>query len=412
MTALPAEVDVLIVGGGPAGLSAATVLAPHLRVLVLDREAMAGGIPRHCGHPPFGMREFGRVLRGPDYAAALVARARAAGVQIACGVDVTALHPGPAVSVTSDAGPARIAARRVLLATGVREGSRVERMIGGEKPGGILPTGALQGMVHLEGRRPFLRPVILGTELVAFSAIMTCAHAGIRPVAMIEEGPRATARWPAALYPRLRGIALHLGTRVLAIEGRERVESVLIDGPAGQQRIAADGVILSGRFRPEATLLVTGHLARDRATGGPAIDSAGRCSDPDFHAAGNLLRPVETAGWCWDEGRRVAGAILADLRGAPPPAPESPSRSAPLPVTLGPGPLSWVVPQAVVLGAGAFGHLQLRVERPARGRLVLRAGGAVIAGRRIASRPERRILLPLPPDLPAGGGLSVTLEEG
>ena len=72
---LPDHVDVLIVGAGPAGLAAATVLAADHRVLVLDREASAGGIPRHCGHYPFGLREFRRLMKGPDYAAALVARA-------------------------------------------------------------------------------------------------------------------------------------------------------------------------------------------------------------------------------------------------------------------------------------------------------------------------------------------------
>jgi flavin-dependent dehydrogenase len=78
-----AEAEVIVIGGGPAGLGAATELARTGRhVLVLEREAEAGGIPRHCGHYPFGMREFHRVLRGPDYAAQLVKTARAAGVTI------------------------------------------------------------------------------------------------------------------------------------------------------------------------------------------------------------------------------------------------------------------------------------------------------------------------------------------
>ena len=88
--------DVVIVGAGPAGLAAAAELrrlgVP--RVVVLEREAAAGGIPRHCGHYPFGMREFHRVLRGPDYAARLVALATAAGVEIRTRTSVTALHPG------------------------------------------------------------------------------------------------------------------------------------------------------------------------------------------------------------------------------------------------------------------------------------------------------------------------------
>ena len=74
---LPQETDILVIGAGPAGLAAATILAKTARVLVVDREATAGGIPRHCGHYPFGMREFHRLMKGPDYARALVERADA-----------------------------------------------------------------------------------------------------------------------------------------------------------------------------------------------------------------------------------------------------------------------------------------------------------------------------------------------
>lgn len=400
---LPAETDVLIVGAGPAGLAAATVLAQTARVTVLDREASAGGIPRHCGHYPFGLREFRRLMKGPDYARALVARALAAGVNIVTGVNVVGLLAGPRLIVTSDSGVQPISAKRVLLATGVRESSRAQRLIGGEKPGGIISTGALQGMVYLEGRRPFRRPVILGTELVSFSAIMTCSHAGIRPLAMIEPNAWVTARWPAALFPKLRGIALHLSTNIKAIEGRERVERVVLDGPDGESSIDADGVIVSGRFRPEATLLMDSHIERDAATGGPVIDAYGRCSDANYFAAGNLLRPVETAGWSWAEGRAVGEAIKADLAGKLPAM--QPNR-----ISLSGDALQWALPQYIqpANADAAFQSLQLRVNRPVSGRLSLRVDGVEVAGRRIDTRPERRISLPLPA---APGRVEIVLED-
>ena len=394
---LPQHTDIVVVGGGPAGLAAATALAPRHRVLLLEREAEAGGIPRHCGHYPYGLREFRRLMKGPAYARALVARAVAAGVTIATGVSVTALHDGPRISVTSDAGLQEITAKAVLLATGVRETSRATRLIGGEKPAGVLSTGALQGLVYLQGLRPFHNPVILGTELVAFSAIMTLAHAGIRPAAMIEPQSRATARWPAALYPRLKGIPLHLDTRILSIEGRERVEAVVLQGSEGPWRLPCDGVITTGRFRPEATLLPP--ATRDPATGGPLIDSRGALKMQGYFAAGNLLRPAETAGFSWAEGRAVAAAIDACLSGDTPPAAR--------PVRLHHPALAWVVPQ-VVTTTNAHHVLQLQVNRPVAGRLSLRVGGVELASKTVNTRPVRRIHLPIPQ---GHGPIDIHLEE-
>jgi len=399
---LPGEIDVIVIGSGPAGLGAATELASVARVLVLDRETEAGGIPRHCGHFPFGLREFHRLMRGPDYARALVARAEASGVRIATGVNVVKLHPGPRVTVTSDQGPHEIGAKLVLIATGVRETSRAQRLIGGEKPAGVLSTGALQGLVYLEGKRPFRRPIILGTELVSFSAIMTCLHAGIRPVAMIEPGPRITARRPAIVYPWLKRVPVHLSTNIRRIEGREHVERVVLAGPEGESTLAADGVIVTGRFRPEATLLEGSHLERDPATGGPVIDNFGRCSDPSYFAAGNVLRPVETAGWSWAEGVAIGKTMRAGLQGKLPDI-------ARHHVTTTGDAIGWVLPQTVRAPENAaFDRFQMRVNRPVRGRLSLRVAGSEYASRSIVSRPERRITLPLPP---ADGPVEILLEE-
>ena len=191
----PSHCDVAIVGAGPAGLAAATRLRQRGvgSVVLIDREPEAGGIPRHCGHYPFGMREFSRLLRGPDYARRLAERAFKAGAAFLPATTVVRIAPGPQLTLSSAQGTTTLTADRVLLATGVRETSRAARLIGGARLAGVLSTGALQSMVYLKGLTPFHRPVILGTELVSFSAIMTCRHAGIRPAAMVEEAPRITA---------------------------------------------------------------------------------------------------------------------------------------------------------------------------------------------------------------------------
>lgn len=400
------DVEVLVVGSGPAGLAAATELAHRgRRVAVLEREAEAGGIPRHCGHYPFGMREFHRLLRGPDYAARLLAGAVAAGVTIRTRTTATALLPGGRVEITDDNGPTILSARAVLLATGVRETSRASRLIGGEKPGGILSTGALQGIVYLNHQRPFQRPVIVGSELVSFSALLTCRHAGISPLAMIEVGARITARSPVILLARLMGVPVRLQTEITAIHGRTRVEGVTLATPVGQKDLSADGVIVTGGFRPDAALLRGSHLEVDPASGGPVIDRWGRLSDPAYFAAGNLLRGVETAGWCWSEGQRTANAILAALAGElPEPGGTRLALSHPA--------LSLAVPQVIGDGGKASPHnrLQVRLAAPAKGRLCLARDGRTIASARLDSLAERRLSLPLPA-YPGPGTLSLTIED-
>lgn len=404
-TTLP--IDVAVIGGGPSGLAAACALkaAGVERVVVFEREAQAGGIPRHCGHPPFGMREFRRILTGPEYAARLVAQALAAGVEIRTLATVAKVHPGGTLTVTSPAGMREITARRVIYATGVRETPRAARLISGARVHGVMNTGALQSMVYLKRRRPFARPVIVGTELVAFSALMTCRHAGIRPVAMIEAGPRATARWPSGLYPRLRGVPLRVGTLLREITGTGAVEGIVVTGPDGkEQRIECDGVVLTGRFTPEAALALRGHLEVDTATGGPRVDQWGRCSDPAYFATGNLLRPVETAGRCWAEGRLTGRWVARDLAG------QLPGTSKTMHVSLRDPRLKYAMPHRISDAGSPDGmsEIQMRVTEPVSGILVASTQTGPVWRRALTSQPERRVVVPIAQIVANAGGKNVS----
>jgi NADPH-dependent 2,4-dienoyl-CoA reductase/sulfur reductase-like enzyme len=386
--------DVAVIGGGPAGLSAATTLKQRgvARVAVLEREPEAGGIPRHCGHPPFGMREFGRIHNGPRYAKKLVSRAQNAGVELRLRTTVVEARPDGQLLITSDRGLEEISAERVVIATGVRETPRSARLISGTRPLGVVNTGALQSMIYLRNQRPFDRPVILGTELVSFSAILTCRKAGIRPVAMLDEVGQVIARWPSALFPRLVGIPLHLGTRLVRIEGDKRVTGAVVVDSAGRERtIDCDGVLLTGRFTPEAALARNGHLSVDLASGGPVVDQFGRCSDPVYFATGNLLRPVETAGWSWNEGRQTGCWVANDLAG------ELPRHQSELQISITGPAIKFSMPQRIALPLAAAGmeDLQLRFSRVATGELVALNGKGIIWRRKLSVRPERRVLVPL-----------------
>ncbi len=384
--------DVAVIGGGPAGLAAATRLKGlGVRdVLVLEREAEAGGIPRHCGHSPFGMREFARVFSGPRYARKLVERAMLAGAEIWTGASVRKIEAKGRILVVCDRGPVQVVANRVIYATGVREESRAARLVSGQRPSGVLNTGALQSMIHEYRMRPFERPVIVGSELIAFSALLTCFGAGMRPVGMLEENSRITARFPAAFLPALRGVPLHLETRLHGILGDRQVRGVRVAGPRGVQRdIPCDGVVLTGRFRPESSLCQASHLLWDERTLGPVVDQFGRCSDPVYFAAGNVLRPVETAGWSWSEGKRIGEMVALDLSDRLPPFRRF------VEVCVEKGPLHYVMPQRFnVAGPAAPEALkfQLRVNRPVRGTLFVRTGGQETDLGRISGRPQRRII--------------------
>ncbi len=384
----------IVIGAGPAGLAAATELKRlGVRdVAVFEREPEAGGIPRHCGHPPFGMREFTRIMTGPDYARRMVEAASRAGVALHTSTSVVEAQPDGKLLVTTGHGLAEKTARRIIIATGVRETPRSPRLISGTRPLGIVNTGALQSMIYLKNKVPFKRPVIIGTELVSFSAIMTCRHAKIRPVAMIEETGQVTARWPSSLFPRLTGIPLHLNTRLIGIEGGKRVRAILLEDDAGRtHRIDCDGVIVTGKFTPESALARCGHLAVDSASKGPQVDQYGRCSDPAYYATGNLLRPVETAGWSWNEGRQTGRWVADDLAG------KLPGHNPELHFSISNPLIKFVMPQKISLPHTSSGmrHLQLRFTRAARGELVALFGGEVIWRKRMNVRPERRYLVPL-----------------
>ena len=405
--------DVAVVGGGPSGLALATELKRRGvgGVVVLERDREAGGVPRHCGHYPFGVHEFHRLLKGPDYARRHVATAKAAKVDIRTGVTVTALKEGGRLCLTSNDGVSELQPRRVALCTGARESSRAQRFIGGPRQQGVITTGALQAFVYLEGLMPFRRPVILGTEIVSFSSLLTCRHAGIRPAAMIEEQRRITFRTFARALPAFLGVPVILGASIRRILGQDRVEGVEIADAEGKARvIEADGVICSGRFRPESALLRSGHLAVDPATGGPIVDQYGRASDPVYFCAGNLLRPIETHNWCAREGRESAQRIADDLA-------SDGSASVPKTTTIRAAheAIRYVLPQRLSAGevSGAMEHLQIRLARPARGKLSALVQGEEIWSMPVDSLPERRLLAPLSALLPHRGvaTIEITLKK-
>lgn len=346
------HVPVLVIGGGPSGLAAATSIASTHKVLVIEREARAGGIPRHCDHTGFGIRDLHRVLRGPAYAEAWRARAVRAGVEIVERTMVTNWVGQRSVAVTSPSGRYEISADAVVLATGARERPRPARLIPGDRAQGVMTTGQLQQHVHLHRRAVGKRAVVVGGELVSWSAVLTLREAGCHTVAMVTPYRKAESYSLFRLAGRtaLR-IPIRTRSRVAEIRGRGRVGEVVLEHlDTGQREVVeCDTVVMTGDWVPDHELARSGGLEIDPATLGPIVDTALRTSEPGVFAVGNLLHPVDTADIAALDGVHVTAAIcrwLASIQhaGAEIAASTEPSPGVAVKVTP---PLRWVVPQKI-----------------------------------------------------------------
>ncbi|HVM96701.1 MAG TPA: FAD-dependent oxidoreductase [Candidatus Acidoferrales bacterium] len=359
----PDDVDVLVVGGGPAGLAAAIELRRLgvARVIVADREPDVGGIPRHSVHTGFGWRDLRRVLSGPAYAARYVQMAGDAGVELRASTTVTGWQDANSVALTSPDGCYRLNARAVILATGCRERPRAARMVPGDRPAGIFTTGSLQQMVYLQHQSVGRTAVVVGAEHVSYSALLTLAHGATRTVAMITEHARHQTYLPFKLASATRlSVPLLTSTRVLSIRGKQRVEAVeLSDENTGRRfELPCDTVVFTGDWIADHELARRGCIAIDRGTTGPSVDAALRTSRRGVFAAGNLLHGAETADVAALSGRHAAASVQRFLTTGEWPAGPG------VPIVCMP-PLRWISPNVVSVGtrpAPPHGAFLLRVN--------------------------------------------------
>ena len=313
------KVAVAIVGGGPAGLTAAATLAPATggEVLVIERETQTGGIPCYSDHLGYGIRDLRRFISGPAYARRLSERARDTGAVLTTNAMVTGWAGPHRLEVTSPEGCQIVEADAVVLATGARERPRAARLIPGDRPDGIFTTGALQQMVHRHHRPVGARALIVGAELVSWSAVLTLREAGCSTVAMTTRYPHSEAyaalRIPGKL---LLGGPVLSRTRLVSITGRDRVEAAVVEHLDTRSRttIDCDTVVFTGDWIPDHELARSGDLQMDPATRGPVVDAGLRTSRPGVFAVGNLLHPVDTADGAALDGRHVATAVRSWLQ--------------------------------------------------------------------------------------------------
>lgn len=386
------KTDVLIIGGGPAGLAAAIELRRRgvPGVLVVDREREAGGVPRHSAHTGFGLRDLHRVMGGPAYARHYQRAASRVGAVIRTQTTLTdwaggwpgrSGGSGPVeATLTSPAGIETVQARAVLLATGCRERPRTARLVPGSRPAGVLTTGELQQRVYLHGQRLTGRAVIVGAEHVSFSAMLTLAHAGANVVALITEQQRhqslAAFRLGARLVWR---VPVWTESTVIEILGSEQVTAVrLRDQRTGaDRRVPCEYVVFSADWIPDHEQARLAGAVMDRGSRGPVVDTTLRTSLPGLFAAGNLVHAAETADVAALSGRHAAAQIAQFLSD---PAGATADPGATVPITVGP-PLRWISPSAI----------RVPGPLPPRGRFVLRSS-AYLPASQLQVRQNGRLL--------------------
>src|SRR5580704_16153339 len=409
------SVDVVVVGAGPAGLSAAVELRRLGvgSVLVADRETEAGGVPRHCFHTGFGVRDLRRVMTGPAYARALAGLAEAAEAELRLGTTVTGLDAvegdmGGTVTLTSARGVETVRAAAVLLATGCRERPRAARLIPGDRPAGVMTTGELQQRVYLGHERLAGRALVVGAEHVSFSAAVTLAHAGARVVALVTEYERqqsyAAFRLGAALRWR---VPVWTGSAIGLVTGRGRLAGVEVaDVRTGAARfVPCEVVVFTGDWIPDHELARRAGLAMDPGTRGPVVDTRLETSAPGVFASGNLVHAAETADIAALSGRHAARHIAAALGAGGPDAagpgaarPDAGTGAGRVPIRVEP-PLRWISPNAIASAASLvpppLGRFLLRSQEFRRlARLEVRQDGRLLARSRVTRLvPERPVHL-------------------
>lgn len=372
--------QVIIIGAGPSGIGVATAL--HEKgiddIIILDREKTAGGVPRHCQHPTFGIQTYHRLMKGSTYVKKILSKIP--NVEIATQVDVCKIKPHGEIDCITPGGLKTITANYVVLATGVRETPRHPRLITGLRPAGIMTTGALQQFVYLKKLLPCKKPIIVGTELVSFSALWTLKQQQVKAVAMIEENNRTTAYRVSPLFAKIMGTPIYYKTHISDIEGLDRVEGITIKDEYGNtQHIECDSVIFTGQFTGEYTLIRDSHLAYNPRTGCPITNSFSQCSDPSYFSVGNMMHPADMGDQCYQEGLKIGCNILGTSQ-----------TEMNIPISFD---NSIAIGYPTALSPNYPTTINIRVKHQIQGIITVSQGNHILLSKKKKMLPARRILL-------------------
>ena len=293
--------DLVIIGGGPAGLAAAVAAYDEgcRDILILERDSVLGGILNQCIHNGFGLHAFKEELTGPEYAARYVAMVAARSIDVKLDTMVIDVSRDRVVTTINERdGLVRIEAKAVVLAMGCRERPRGALNIPGSRPAGIFSAGTAQRFVNIEGYMPGRTVVILGSGDIGLIMARRLTLEGAK-VEMVCEIMPYSGGLKRNIVQCLDdyGIPLLLSHTVTRIHGKERVEGVTIAAvdanrapiPGTERHVACDTLLLSVGLIPENELSRKAGVAINPKTQGAIVDESLETSVPGVFAAGNVL---------------------------------------------------------------------------------------------------------------------------
>ena len=318
--------DIVIIGGGPAGLAAAeaAVQAGARDVLILERDTRLGGILNQCIHNGFGLHTFKEELTGPEYAARFEARVRALQIEYKLGTMVLSISPEKTVTAVSrKEGLVTIEAKAVILAMGCRERARGALNIPGFRPAGIFSAGTAQRLVNMEGYMPGREVVILGSGDIGLimARRMTLEGAKVRVVAELQPYSGGLKRNIVQCLDDY-GIPLKLSHTVTEIHGKERVTGVTISAvdenlkpvPGTEEFYSCDTLLLSVGLIPENELSTGAGVALSRVTNGPVVNESLETNVPGIFACGNVLHVHDLVDYVSEEAAAAGRAAAVYLQ--------------------------------------------------------------------------------------------------